>query len=423
MGFLDNAGLTYFWGKVKTALAGKQNTITPGEGLEKSGDTIGLTTPTRGIVTQEEFDALPEEQKVTGFWVIAPRDKILPVKPVVRPHIYGAVWDGTGTKWSRTDDAADFADPVPYVAGASSYGSPFDNLSPWSGMVKCERAGGTMVAVPKFWYKLEQAGAGGLKIQIADGPAEGFVPSPMHMDRGDGKGERDMVYIGRYHCGSDYKSKSGVKPAVNLTLAQFQNGIHALGSSVWQGDFLMRFTIWLLFIVEYAEFNSEIIGYGCGNAGSTEAMGYTDSMPYHTGTMLDSRNEYGVGIQYRYIEGLWENAYEQCNGCYYDSAGFHIILNPENFGSRSGGASVGTYPSGIPSAYRVTETGGFPVFIPLEIGGNASEASCDFWYTPGNYPVILGAAYHQVRECGLFCVYYHSGEAFNDVGSRAQELP
>lgn len=70
MGFLDNAGLTYFWGKVKTALAGKQNTITPGEGLEKSGDTIGLTTPTRGIVTQAEYDALPEAERNKGLYVI-----------------------------------------------------------------------------------------------------------------------------------------------------------------------------------------------------------------------------------------------------------------------------------------------------------------------------------------------------------------
>lgn len=59
-------------------------------------------------------------------------------------HIYGASWDGTSTtKWSRTDEAAEFTDPVPYVAGASSYGSPFDSLQPWAGMVKSERTGGT----------------------------------------------------------------------------------------------------------------------------------------------------------------------------------------------------------------------------------------------------------------------------------------
>ena len=52
-------------------------------------------------------------------------------------HIYGASWDGTSTtKWSRTDEAAEFTDPVPYVAGASSYGSPFDNLQLFACMTK-----------------------------------------------------------------------------------------------------------------------------------------------------------------------------------------------------------------------------------------------------------------------------------------------
>ena len=70
-------------------------------------------------------------------------------------HIYGVVWDGTSTTvWSRTDEAASFVNPTPYRAGATSYGSPFDNLYPWSGMVRVTDAvAGELVAIPKFWYK------------------------------------------------------------------------------------------------------------------------------------------------------------------------------------------------------------------------------------------------------------------------------
>lgn len=162
-------------------------------------------------------------------------------------HIYGASWDGTSTtKWSRTDEAAEFTDPVPYVAGASSYGSPFDNLQPWAGMVKSERTGGTMVAIPKFWYKLTQNGRG-MSIQIADHAVEGYSVSPAHMDRGDGHGERDVVYIGRYHCNSSYKSGTG-SPKASITRSSARSGIHNLGSTIWQSDFAMRFTIWLLYI-------------------------------------------------------------------------------------------------------------------------------------------------------------------------------
>lgn len=70
MGYLDSAGLSHFWGKVQAALAGKQNAITAGDGLSKEGDTLSVTTPVRGIVTQAEFEALPEAQKSKGLYLI-----------------------------------------------------------------------------------------------------------------------------------------------------------------------------------------------------------------------------------------------------------------------------------------------------------------------------------------------------------------
>ena len=70
MGFLDNEGLAHFWGKVKDALSGKQDTITAGDGVSQAGSTISVTTPVRGVVTQAEFDALPEERRNKGLYVI-----------------------------------------------------------------------------------------------------------------------------------------------------------------------------------------------------------------------------------------------------------------------------------------------------------------------------------------------------------------
>lgn len=45
--------------------------LTAGDGLSKEGDTLSVTTPVRGIVTQAEFDALPEAQKNSGLYVIS----------------------------------------------------------------------------------------------------------------------------------------------------------------------------------------------------------------------------------------------------------------------------------------------------------------------------------------------------------------
>lgn len=339
-------------------------------------------------------------------------------------HIYGASWDGTSTtRWSRTDEAAEFTDPVPYVAGASSYGSPFDNLQPWAGMVKSERTGGTMVSIPKFWYKLTQNGRG-MTIKIADRAVEGYSVSPAHMDRGDGNGERDVVYIGRYHCNGTYKSGTG-SPRANMTRSSARSGIHNLGSTIWQSDFAMRFTLWLLYIVEFADWNSQAkIGYGCSPSSNTFTMGYTDSMPYHTGTDQSSRATYG-GTQYRNIEGLWDNVLDWCDGCYYNSSGLNIILNPANFSDSSNGTAVGVPSNGWPSAFRVKTNGGFPVFIPTSASGNDATYSCDSWYFGSSDPCLcVGGNYSHGSNYGLFYVGYVSASSYYGyIGCRLQELP
>ena len=342
--------------------------------------------------------------------------------------IYGVSWDGTSTtKWTRTDDAAGFTDPVPYTAGktAAQCSSPFDNRLPWSGMTKSDRTGGVMVAIPKFWYKITQSGKG-MKIQIADKATAGFSVSPAHMNRGDGKGERDVVYIGRYHCASDYKSKTGTAPKANITRSAARSGIHALGSNIWQNDFAMRFTLWLLYIVEFADWNTQkTIGKGCGNNSAPQNMGYTDSMPYHTGTTQSNRDTYGLGTQYRNIEGLWDNVLDWCDGCYNNNNGLNIILNPNSFSDSSGGTCAGKPSNGYPSAFSVTTAGGFGMFIPTAASGSETTYSCDYWYFDASYPcVYVGGSYYQNGNRGLFFVnYYAASGAYAGIGSRLQELP
>ena len=339
--------------------------------------------------------------------------------------IYGVSWDGTATTTlSRTDKAADFTDPVPAVNNGNG-SSPFDGLYPWNGMVKENRTGGVMVKIPKFWYKLTQNG-NGVKIQIADGPMEGFSVSPAHMNRGDGKGERDYVYVGRYHCASDYKSKTGVRPGRSVTRSGARESIHNLGTNIWQCDFAMRFTIWLLYIVEFADWDSQTkIGYGCGND-SLENMGYTDSMQYHTGTTKSSRTTYGVSTQYRWIEGLWDNVIDWCDGCYYDSNGLNIILNPSSFSDHSGGTLAGSLTGGYPSALSVKSVNGlFPVFVPSAASGSDTTYVPDYWsFNASASCLIVGGDYFQYQSRGMFYVScFEDQYAGGNAGCRLQELP
>lgn len=342
-------------------------------------------------------------------------------------HIYGVLWDGTSTTaLSRTDDAAGFSDPVPAVSGGSG-NSPFDTLLPWSGMVRStDPQAGELVAIPKYWYKWTKSGST-IKLQIADGPAEGFLVSPAHCDRGDGHGERDVVYVGRYHCHtSNWKSQTGGRPKADITRSSARSSIHNLGSTIWQWDWAMDWTIKMLYLVEYADWNSQTkIGYGCGNNSSTENMGQTDGMTYHTGTNQSSRTTYGVGVQYRHIEGLWDNVYDWVDGCYYNSNGLNIILNPNNFSDSNGGTSIGTPSSGFPSALDIKTGLNNQWPLPTAAGGSDSTYVPDYWYFVASYPCLrVGGNYSRGLGRGLFCVDCDAAtNADADIGCRLMKLP
>ena len=359
--------------------------------------------------------------------------QVYPVVIAQGTGIYGVEWRaGTGNKLNRIGDAANFADPVAYVAGQSNYGSPFDNLLPWSGMQVSERAGGMMVAIPKFWYRIENgvdSNGYGIRIQIADAPKEGFHVSPAHMDRGDGFGEREVVYIGRYHCrASDYKSYGGEKPKVDITRSVARFNIAEIAPSVWQSDYAMMFTIWLLYIVEFANWDSQaVIGYGCGNNSAVENMGYTDAMPYHTGTMAASRTNYGATTQYRNIEGYWDNCCDWVDGCRYTSNGLLINLKPITFSDASGGVSVGIpAPSGLPKSYACKEgAGAFPLFLSSQNAPEGAPDLPDYWaYKSSNSCLFRGASYGRNQTDGMLALGSDSvSTVYAFLGCRLQELP
>mgnify|MGYP004631949999 FL=1 len=264
-------------------------------------------------------------------------------------HTYGITWEcgSTSPACTRIGDSATFEDPSPAV-GTGSGASPFDTLMPWAGMVRSTDANaGEVVAIPKYGYRINKDG-NALSIEIADGAKDGFSVSPAHMDRGDGKGERDVVYVGRYHCGTGDSegttagSVSGKVPQVNGTRAQCRQAIHALGDNVWQMDYATYWTIAMLYLVEFANWDSQaVIGYGCGNGDATVASGYTDSMTYHTGTNLSSRTSYGNGVQYRWIEGWWDNVADWIDGYYQSNLAVNIIMNPAEFSDTEGGVAIG----------------------------------------------------------------------------------
>lgn len=348
--------------------------------------------------------------------------------------IYGATWDGSSSPvWTRTDAAANFADPVPYYSGMSDTpSSPFDNILPWSGMQKVTYSiVGELVEIPKFYYKWTRNGSA-MSLQISMQQHTGFLCSPAHADRGDSVGERDYVYVGRYHCASDYKSKTGVAPIANITRADARTGIHNLGNYIWQNDFALFWTIRMLYLVEFANWNSQsLIGYGCGNNSSVENSGSTDTMPYHTGTIKTSRTTYGVGIQYRYIEDLWANVRDWCDGVYFSSADVYCINNPANFSDSTGGTKVGQRATtdGWSKAWNNPAVSGFEYALyPSSADSNLDGSTyitdyCD--YNSSGVVLFADGYYYQTPGSGAFCLSGNRSASGYDafIGTRLMVLP
>ena len=346
---------------------------------------------------------------------------------VKRVHIYGVEWDwdtGNSTSGIRTDDAALFADPNPAVNNGSG-SSPFDNLYPWSEMVKETRTGGVMVKEPKYWFKWTKTGKK-LKLQIADGPVEGFHVDPVNMDRGDGLGELDFSYIGRYHCASGtYKSETNKAQQVNITRSGARSSIHNLGANIWQIDFAQFWYIGMLFLVEFADWNGERIGRGCSASGSKENNGRTDAMQYHTGTTAANRNSYGF-TQYRNVEGWWDNVYDWLDGCYYNNNGLNVIKNPNQFSDSANGVLVGKPVGGYPSDFTIPTQDGLEwALFPCAAAGSTTRYVPYYWNFYGSSPCLFhGGYYSQYQDRGPF--YISCNYALfqsNDIGCRLQERP
>ena len=341
-------------------------------------------------------------------------------------QLKNGVWtSGGSTKGTRTDGAAGFSDPNPAVNNGSG-SSPFDNLYPWSGMVKETRTGGVMVKEPKYWYKWTKTGKK-LKLQIADGPVEGFHVDPVNMDRGDGLGELDFSYIGRYHCASGtYKSETNKAQQTNITRSQARSNIHNLGSNIWQMDFAQMWYVGMLFLVEFADWNGQTaIGYGCSSGNSKQNNGRTDSMQYHTGTTAANRTTYGF-TQYRNIEGWWDNVYDWMDGCYYNSNGLNVIKNPAQFSDSANGVLVGKPVAGYPSDFTIPTQDGLEwVLFPSAANGSQTTYVPDSWNYYGSGPCLChGGNYGQSLNRGPFYVNYGStSDQYSDVGCRLQERP
>ena len=358
---------------------------------------------------------------------------------------FGVVWDynarsTTLTRLTKATDPNGFVttdittEPVAAV-GATGGRSPFDSYMPWSGMEEYNivsgavgvkrgdqgfsRANDTVVLVPEFYYKVVDDATNKKRyFYISDKVGSGFDKHP-----GSGR------YVGKYKTGEGYVSKTGIAALGSLTRATARTGSIGKGSGWYQYDYAVYCAIILLYIVEYADWDSQAkIGQGIvSNSSSTITTGKTDSMTYHTGRA--SGTDGSTAVQYRHIEDLWGTVCTFVDGINFNGGTVYICTDFSKYAddTATGYTKIGT---------RATSTGyiktlGFSAaapwaIYPSAVGGSETTYIPDYlWADASNWTLPLtGGFTSSGTKAGLFymdCFYSSRAESYS--GSRLMYIP
>lgn len=233
-----------------------------------------------------------------------------------------------------------------------------------------------------------------------------------------------MVFIGRYHCNSNYKSITGSGPIFTTRSGARSKIINLNDSGTHLFDFAAYMTIQMLYLVEFANWNSQAtIGRPWFNSTWSEGniaqiSGRTDSMPYHTGTTATTKEGNGA-IQYRNIEDLWGNSAYWIDGTFANSS-LYVSTTPSMYAeitnesyTRVASPSYST-SNGFIKRMQVVDLENCKIFVPIESGGSESTYVCDYFWFGNNTTVVGGgggylygtsSVSYDPKEYGLFYLY------------------
>ena len=339
--------------------------------------------------------------------------------PYIR--IFGVCWGkGSSTALSRLTHANDpngyvnvdiTTEPSPAV-GTGAGSSPFDNYAPWNGMVEynvisnalshkkgesgfSRSSNDTVVFIPEFYCKFAIVD-GKLYCYVADGPATGFEKHP-------GSGNAPA----RYNAISGYYSKSGAAPLVNITRAAARTGAKNKGSKWSQHDYATWCAVWLLYLVEFADWDSQsMIGQGVTASDATaQNVGGTDAMTYHTGRAAGTDGK--TQVQYRWIENPWGNVWEWIDGANFSERKAYICTNYANYADdtttnyTAAGVTLGSTNGYVKD---IGFSGTFPwAYLPTTVGGSETTYIPDCLYSDPGWRVLnVGGGYTYGLSAGLF---------------------
>ena len=340
--------------------------------------------------------------------------------------------NSSSTVWERVGES------IGLVANAQVGSTPvtndFDNIYPWSNIISCNynnttkkvvayygdanyKADGTngqvMTIFPEFYYK-RYIEDGYEYIMISEDKLSGYIKS-------------DQFMIGRYTMSgsaSNVYSRSGYAQLVSKSIVDFRNYARNLGAG-WQQLDIWRYSILqLLYLVEYADYNSQVkLGRGNVDSGSKVSSGGCDSLGMKSGYV--GSNGYSSVI-YRGVEDIFGNIFQWVDGINLNSRQAYVCTDPTKYASDvfSGDYVKLGYENYSSSGY-ISQLGydvNYPlVALPTAASGSSNTHIPDYYYqSTGNLVACVGGTYGSSAKAGLWCwrCDYDSTDAYGSVGAR-----
>lgn len=360
-------------------------------------------------------------------------------------------------------------------------GSDFDSIYPYSEMKLCNvndsgeitayigdsgfkrdgTNGQVMVKIPKFYYR-HVYGEAAKKHQfwISEHPISGFKLHPAFMRAGV---EKECIYMGAYKASIDTSitktvtvkgengedktlnvnalaSVSGALPAVQKKRYEFRASAKARGDNWCIVDALARNAVALLYLVEYADTNSQsAIGAGVTDSTNTAAIA-SGGCDYLNGASGNAVGDVGkVSVSYRGLEDLWGNVWEFIDGINIENSEKQPYIADDN-SNFADDTFTGVYtPSGVtlPSGngyVRDFACSGDADWLLMpsaaeETGTGSSTYIPDYYYqnwgNSADKVALAGGIWHHGSYAGLFlwCVNVTSSRANLTVGARVLLIP
>lgn len=269
--------------------------------------------------------------------------------------------------------------------------------------------GQVMVEIPKFYYRHVYTGTNHTW-EISENPRSGFALHPAFMS---GSTELSYAYVGAYEAGSassKLTSVSGLAAGsiyVNQTRATFRSQASARGTGWTQMLYDVNSAVQLLYLIEYASFNSQsMIGPGISNVsdwstynaynpltatglsnGIGNASGNTASAVSITCANEIAANAY---MSYRGIENWYGHIWKFMDGIntnnnlsYINNVAANLADNTATNYTSIGVNNINS--DGWQSTLLNIPRG----FLPASIGASSSTKIADYYYQAAAWVVAL----------------------------------